>query len=127
MIYQHFPFRGPPKFTQLRIFGLKIKSSGNPAHNSSLNSVQSVAAAVEKRAFGNAALFCDGGTTAKTTYTQNFVVFKRPPPASSRRFSLLPSSGDGLQKLLPVSDGIIRFQDQKIPNTIFPILYNIYL
>jgi hypothetical protein len=23
-IYQYFPFQGPPKFTQIRIFGLKI-------------------------------------------------------------------------------------------------------
>jgi hypothetical protein len=24
-IYQHFPFQGPPKFTQIRILGLRIK------------------------------------------------------------------------------------------------------
>jgi hypothetical protein len=23
-MYQHFPLQGPPKFTQIRIFGLKI-------------------------------------------------------------------------------------------------------
>jgi hypothetical protein len=23
-MYQHFPFQGPPKFTQIGIFGLKI-------------------------------------------------------------------------------------------------------
>jgi hypothetical protein len=30
-IYQHFSIQGPPKFTQIGIFGLKNKPSGNPA------------------------------------------------------------------------------------------------
>jgi hypothetical protein len=29
-IFQHFPFRGPSKYTQIGNFGLKIKPSGNP-------------------------------------------------------------------------------------------------
>jgi hypothetical protein len=29
-IYQHFPLLVPPKFTQIGIFGLKIKPSGKP-------------------------------------------------------------------------------------------------
>jgi hypothetical protein len=30
-IYQHFPIYGPPKFTQIVIFGFENKPSGNPA------------------------------------------------------------------------------------------------
>jgi hypothetical protein len=33
-IYQHFSFKGPPKFTQIGIFGLKKIPSGNPASES---------------------------------------------------------------------------------------------
>jgi hypothetical protein len=29
--YQHFHYQGPPKFTQIRIFGLKINHLANPA------------------------------------------------------------------------------------------------
>jgi hypothetical protein len=37
-IYQHFPFQGPSKFTQIGIFGLKLhKPSGNPAEDASRN------------------------------------------------------------------------------------------
>jgi hypothetical protein len=33
-IYQPFPFHGPPKFTQIVVFGLKIPMpSGNPGGN----------------------------------------------------------------------------------------------
>jgi hypothetical protein len=31
-IYQHLLLQGPPKFTQIRIFGLKKMPSGNPAN-----------------------------------------------------------------------------------------------
>jgi hypothetical protein len=31
--YTHFPIYGPPKFTQIGIFGLKKKPSGNPGFN----------------------------------------------------------------------------------------------
>jgi hypothetical protein len=27
--YQHFPFQGPPKYTQIRSFGMKINNPGN--------------------------------------------------------------------------------------------------
>jgi hypothetical protein len=30
-IYQHSPFKGPPKFTQIGIFWFENKPSGNPA------------------------------------------------------------------------------------------------
>jgi hypothetical protein len=30
LIYQHILLQDPPKFTRIWIFGLKIKSSGNP-------------------------------------------------------------------------------------------------
>jgi hypothetical protein len=30
-IYQHFPFKGPPKFTQIWDFWFENKPSGNPA------------------------------------------------------------------------------------------------
>jgi hypothetical protein len=31
---KHFPFQGPPKFTQIWIFGFENKPSGNPAWKS---------------------------------------------------------------------------------------------
>jgi hypothetical protein len=35
-IYQHFPFKGPPKYTQIGIFGLKVgKPTGAPVMNTS--------------------------------------------------------------------------------------------
>jgi hypothetical protein len=33
-IYQHLPLHGPPKFTQIGIFGLKTNPSGNPVTKS---------------------------------------------------------------------------------------------
>jgi hypothetical protein len=42
-IYQHFPFQGPPKYTQGRIFGMKICiPSGNPVPAAIFETVQAI-------------------------------------------------------------------------------------
>jgi hypothetical protein len=43
-IFQHFPFRGPPKFSQVDIFGTKMcTASGNPADPCWLAAIESIA------------------------------------------------------------------------------------
>jgi hypothetical protein len=74
IIYQHLPFKGPPKFTQIWDFGFENKPSGNPDWVQDSTSITPSRRPLLKSILRNASyqgeVIADGGKSYKSIFSQ---------------------------------------------------------